>query len=232
MGSLPLAVTRGIMLTVPEAVMMYAILIVLAVFIYGKKKLWLFVFLSLLIIVCSCFLADHYQLYSRKQFIVYDIKKSRMYDFTEGGKSILVGDLAALKDAFFADNLKKSRWMSKTKGLFEFQYPLPGSKRQSFSHDGIFYKRGSFMEYCGKRFMILDRPLKGIRKKMNVDYLIISGNPKLKLEEVVMQIGAGEIIFDPTNSITRVKAWTKEAHFLGIKTYSVSVSGAFCRDIN
>jgi hypothetical protein len=35
------------------------------------------------------------------------------------------------------------------------------------------------------------------------------------------------VILDASNPLWKVKAWIKEAHGLGVRCYSVSVSGAF-----
>jgi hypothetical protein len=60
-----------------------------------------------------------------------------------------------------------------------------------------------------------------------VDYLIISGNPRLDLEGIVKQFKPGIVIFDASVSPWNVKKWIKEAHWLGLHCYSVSISGAF-----
>jgi competence protein ComEC len=228
MGALPFSVSRGIVLTIPESLMMYGILITLGLFISGKKKIWLFAAFIPAILLSGSFLVDHYHQYSRKEFVVYDVKKSGLYDFTAGGKSILAGDLSVVKDPFFADILKKSRWISRTKGLFDFQYPDHDLSTKPFAHDGIFYKRGRFLQFYNKRIMIIDHPLpKGVRQRIKVSYLVISGNPRVKLKELLRHIRTDEIIFDPSNSLSKIKSWTKEAHGLGVRCFSVTESGAF-----
>jgi competence protein ComEC len=74
----------------------------------------------------------------------------------------------------------------------------------------------------------VDQKIKGNSNRVSgVDYLIISGNPRLDLEGIVKQFKPGIVIFDASNSPWNVKKWKKEAHWLGVHCYSVSISGAF-----
>ncbi len=227
MGSLPFSVTRGIVITFPESLVLYMILITGAVFISGKKKKWLFVSISLMILLSGSFLKERFVQASKSVFTVYDVRGTGLYDFMAGGKSILVGGIQALKDPFFHETLVKYRWNTKVSGLFEFQHPLPYSCERSFHCDG-FYKKGNYIGFRGKRIAIIEKsvPEKVIRK-MAVDYLIISGSPKVKLRDLMKHFSPGLVILDASNPSWKVKAWMMEAHGLGIRCYSVSVSGAF-----
>jgi len=62
---------------------------------------------------------------------------------------------------------------------------------------------------------------------MNVDYLIVSGSPKVKLRDIMKHLRPGLVILDASNPPWKVKAWIKEANGLGVRCYSVSLSGAF-----
>ena len=228
MGALPFSVTRGIVITFPESILLYLILITGAVFISGKKKMWLFVSLSLMILLSGSFLRERFVRVSGSTFTVYDARGTGLYDFTAGGKSILVGGLSALKDPFFQETMVKSRWNTKVSGLFEFQHPLSSSGNRSFHYGGFFYKKGNYIGFRGKRIVILEKPIpeKAVLK-MEVDYLILSGSPKVKLRDLMKHFSLGLVILDASNPPWKVKTWMKEAHGLGVRCYSVSVSGAF-----
>jgi competence protein ComEC len=228
MAALPFSVSRGIAITFPEAVVLYLIMITTGVFFSGKKKMWLFVSLSLIILLSFGFLKERFRQVSESAFTVYDSRGRCLSDFTTGGKSILVGDLSVLKDTFFMETMKKRRWDTKVKALFEFQHPLPSSGKRSFAHGGYFIKRGSWIGFLGKRIVILDKPVSAkVMQKINVDYLIISGSPKVRLKDLMRHFRPGMVILDASNPPWKVKAWMKEAHWLGVRCHSVSVSGAF-----
>jgi competence protein ComEC len=228
MGALPFSVTRGIVITFPESIVLYLILITAAVYFSGKKKMWLFVSLSLMILLTGSFLLERFRQVSVSTFTVYDARGTGLYDFTAGGKSIIVGGLSALKDPFFRETMMKSRWNMKVNGLFEFQHPLPSCHKRSFHYGGFFLRKGNYIGFQGKRIAILDKaiPEKG-NLKLSVDYLIISGSPKIKMEDVMKHFFPGLVILDSSIPPWKVRTWMKEAHGLGVRCYSVSVSGAF-----
>ena len=87
---------------------------------------------------------------------------------------------------------------------------------------------GSYIGFRGKRIVILNKPIpEKVVRKMAVDYLIISGSPKVKLRDLMKHFSPGLVILDSSNPPWKVKVWMMEAHGLGIRCYSVSVSGAF-----
>jgi competence protein ComEC len=228
MGALPFSVSRGIVITFPESAVLYLILITGAVFISGKKKMWLFISLSLMILLSGNFLREQFGQVSRSTFTVYDTRGSGLFDFTTGGKSILVGKLSALKDPYFHETMTKSRWNMKVSGLFEIQHPIPSSCNRSFHYGGLFFKNGNYIGFQGKRIAIVEKSISDyVNLKIKVDYLIISGSPKIRMKELMKHFSPGLVIFDDSNPMWKVNAWIKEAHGLGVKCYSVSVSGAF-----
>ena len=227
-GALPFSVTRGIVITFPQSVVLYLVIITGTVFFSSKKKMWLFVSLSLMIMLSGSFLRERYWQMTMHKFKVYDIRGKGLCDFITGGKSILVGSLSALKDPFFRDAFMRSRWNDKVTGLFGFQSPLPSQDNRPFHYGGSFYKEGNFINFGNKRIVIVNNKIPGCTNiKLNVDYLIITGNLKCSLKDITKHFKPGLIIFDASNSQRKVKEWMKEAHVSGLPCYSVSVSGAF-----
>ena len=64
-------------------------------------------------------------------------------------------------------------------------------------------------------------------RPMNVDYLLISNNPKLKLKKLLELFNCKQLIFDSSNSEYKIAAWKKECLALNQPFYAVSESGAF-----
>jgi competence protein ComEC len=227
MGSLPFSVTRGLAVTFPEALLLYSILVAVAVFISGKKKLWFFVSLSLMILLTGSMVLKRYRQAAACTFTVYDTRGTGLYDFTAGGKSILVGGLPASKDPFFLETMTKFRMNNGVTGLFEFQHPLPSLPDKTFHYPG-FYRQGGCIGFQGKRIVILNKPLsRRYTGRMKVDYLVVSGGPWTTLKDMISHFLPGTVILDSSNPPWKVKAWLKEAHGLGVRCHAVSVAGAF-----
>jgi competence protein ComEC len=228
MGALPFSVFRGIVISVPEFIVLFSVLISGVAFFSSKKKKWLFVSLSLMILLSGNFLWERYRQVSVSKFTVYDVRGQGLCDFITGGKSILVGGLSALKEPFFLDAFRKSRWNEKVTGLFGFQYPLPLCHNKPFHYGNLFYKKGNFIGFGGKRIVILDQKIRdNSNLVLGVDYLIVSGNPGSDLKDILRHFKPGIVILDASNAPWKVKKWIKEAHWLGVHCYSVSASGAF-----
>ncbi len=228
MGALPFSVSRGIVINIPEFIVFYLVLISGAAFFSLKKMKWLFVTLSLMILLSGNFLWKKYRQASVSKFTVYDVRGQGLCDFITGGKSILVGGLSALKEPFFLDTFRKYHWNEKVTGLFEFQLPLPLCYNKPFHYGDLFFKKGNFIGFGGKRIVIIDQKSKDNSELvLGVDYLIISGNPKSDLKDILKHFRPGIVILDASNALWKVKEWMKEAHWLGVHCYSVSVSGAF-----
>jgi hypothetical protein len=181
-----------------------------------------------MILLSISFLQERANQVSKSTLTVYDARGCGLYDFTSGGKSILVGMLSALKDPFFMETMMKSRWNGKVNGLYEFQFPLLSPVSKAFHHENIFFRKGNYITFRGKRIVIVNKPVSGkVVLKLDVDYLIVSGNPRVRLKELMTHFKTGKVILDASNPPWSIKAWMKEAHWLGLQCYSVSVSGAF-----
>jgi competence protein ComEC len=228
MGALPFSVLRGVVIGIPEFIVFYLVLISCVAFFSSKNKKWFFVSLSLMILLSGNFLRNTFMQASVSKITVYDVRGQVLCDFIAGGKSILVGGLSALKEPFFLDTYRKYHWNEKVSGLFEFQFPLPSSYDKPFHYGNLFYKKGNFIAFGGKKIVVVDQKIgDNSNLILCVDYLIISGNPRSDLKDLVRHFRPGIVILDASNTPWNVKKWMKEAHWLGVHCYAVSISGAF-----
>jgi competence protein ComEC len=64
-------------------------------------------------------------------------------------------------------------------------------------------------------------------QKMNLDYIIISKNPRLDLADLAKVFDCKQYIFDASNSSWKIEQWKKECEELHLHFHSVSEQGAF-----
>ena len=227
MASFPYAVSRGIVFTLTESIILELIIVTAIVFMFRKRKMWLFISLGFMILLSVGILKERIARSSVSSITVYDIRGKGLVDFVTGGKSILVGDMRAMNDPFFLDAFTKSRWNEKVDGLFEIQFPLGSYTGKPF-HYGSFYKRGNIISFQGKRIgFVTEAVPKGTFAKLRVDYLIISGSPKSSLKEILGHFSTRMVIIDGSNAAWWVKGWKEEAGKLGVRWWDVEGSGAF-----
>jgi competence protein ComEC len=63
--------------------------------------------------------------------------------------------------------------------------------------------------------------------KVNLDYIIISKNPRLSLADLASVFHCKTYIFDASNSSWKIEQWKKECEELHLHFHSVSEQGAF-----
>ena len=228
LGSLPGAVTHGIFLDLFELGCIYGMLIMICFYIGLKHKKWLIIFFSILISLQGSLLLKKGIRYNDKRFFVYSLRNSALYDCIFRGSSILIGDIRNLENPFFADNLNKSWGGMETASKYQLLF-LPGIKNDhSFMDPGIFFKKGNYFQFHHKRIGILHQAIpSGKIQQLKLDYLIISGNPKIKMCDVSRIYSVKGIIIDNSNYPWNVKEWLKEAEKMRLTCYSVPGSGSF-----
>jgi hypothetical protein len=110
---------------------------------------------------------------------------------------------------------------------------LSGSSESTgFSCYGCFYKRDGFIRFFDKRIYILNRKLpKTVSRKFYLDYLIITGNPAVTIDQIQKIFEVKEIIVDPSNSRWRSDTWKKEGAVNGANVNVVNEKGARVIDL-
>ncbi len=232
-GSLPGSVTHGIFIEIQEMACIYGMLIMFCLFICLKRKRWLFLFFSLLMFLQGSFLLKKISRYNVKQFFVYNVRNSTLYDCIGRGSSILIGDIGSLENPLFADNLKKGWGALEATSKYQLLF-LPGIRNdRPFKDPGIFFKKGSFFQFYHKRIGILHKkiPQGTMQKlKLELDWLIICGNPKIQLSDISRIYSVKAIIIDNSNYPWKVREWMKEAGEMKLTCYSVPGAGSFVAD--
>jgi hypothetical protein len=113
------------------------------------------------------------------------------------------------------------------------QAPVMAS--DSMRTNAVFIQHDAIQFYT-KRIIILkeDRKIKELHqqgKSMAVDYVIVSGNVNIRMEEVMAVYRPGCIVFDSSNSFYRLEKWKKECRILQQPCYSVADSGAYIAEL-
>ena len=74
---------------------------------------------------------------------------------------------------------------------------------------------------------VIDERYNTINKPIQLDYLVISKSPRIKLNKLRQQIKAKTYIFDTSNSNWDEKNWKEECKSLTLDCYFVSENKAF-----
>jgi competence protein ComEC len=227
-GSLPGAVMDGIFLGVREMILVYAIIICTVIFLKIRKSTWMFVLVILLIFLQGSWIWERCRRMHDHHFFVYNIKKIGLYDFVTSGKSIMTGDLRCLDDPFISENLRKSRNVSGTRMMYRIRNS-PGIRQdRHFACEDNFFMKGRFFQFWGKRIGIIQQKIPhGDFHAIRLDWLIISGNPKLRLSDICRVFTFKVLIIDGSNPMWKARDWLKEASEMKLDCRSVALQGTF-----
>jgi competence protein ComEC len=95
------------------------------------------------------------------------------------------------------------------------------------------FNSGMFYLFINKKILIADRTIifDSIARKIDLDLLIISKNPKLDIAHLVKTFNCKQIVFDASNPPWKIEKWKKECKTLNVKFYSIPDTGAFIYNI-
>lgn len=224
---LPFALLKNISIGVIETILIYVIIVFLLQYFHFKKiKILMVTFILLIVFLFLQIIEQQKELHQQK-IIVYNVPKVTAIDFIDGKQNYFFADsLFALDENALLFNVKHNWWQSGIdKTLFV-------TNEKVYSHS--FKNTGKFLCFYNKLLFIADNnfsPNDRISKSLKIDFLIVSKNPKLKMKELIELFHPREIIFDSSNSISKVNKWKKECVELNCNYYSVIDSGAFEIDI-
>jgi len=155
----------------------------------------------------------------QQKLIVYNIPRHRSIDFIKGQQYFFVGDAEVSGDAMLQHfHLRPSR----------ISLHLSGREGPP-----LFTKVDNGMYFINDRkILVIDR---GVifhsGQKINVDIIIISGNPKLSIPQLASVFNCGQFVFDSSNNLWKIAKWKKDCEQLHLPCYSVPDQGAFVFDL-
>ncbi|MCD4665831.1 MAG: competence protein ComEC family protein [Bacteroidales bacterium] len=220
---LPFSTIQGIYINFFEMVLIFGLLISLIILLLQRRKLIIYYSIVCFAILMLSFTFGKFQNLNRQSIVVYNINKSSSLDFIDGKQCYLLADSLLLKDKNKqAYHIQNNRWQSGVDQDKIFDI------RNDQIADGHLLKRNNFIQFFDKRLLIIDPLFKfyPFNKKIKVDYIVISQNPKIKISDLKGCIDFSQVIFDSSNSGWRIKKWSKECQESGTNFYDVKQMGA------
>jgi competence protein ComEC len=87
--------------------------------------------------------------------------------------------------------------------------------------------------FCGKRLAIISDEInfEALSEKIVVDVLLITGNPKVNINDLAQVFHPQMIVMDASNSMWKIAKWQKACETLLLPHYSIPEKGAFIFNI-
>jgi competence protein ComEC len=147
--------------------------------------------------------------------IVYNIPGHSAIDFIEGRKYFFVGDSLMKIDGFLKSfHLQPSRTL----------YRISETERLSC----LMTEENTF-QFGSKSILLIDKSFRFQKgnSKINIDIIVISGNPSIKPKIFLENFHAEKIIIDNSNNWWRINSWEEACRNAGVDCHRTDAGGAF-----
>ncbi len=219
-NSIPFSLWDNISLNYPETIILYGIVCGFLYWLIKKEKI-AFKFALACTLVLSCMISFYrWQVSNQKKIIVYNVPSHTAIDFVSENKYQFIGDEEMQTD-----------------GVLRNFHLKPGriSMRVDHNADSInsLYRNNHFLKFFDKTILLIDSAISYTvpQQKMNIDYIIISKNPKLFIPKLAAVFNVGVYIFDASNPMWKIEKWKKDCEELHLRFHSVPEQGAFVKDL-
>jgi competence protein ComEC len=227
--SLPYAVTHNLSVNTFETIVLYIAIAFVIAFIFNRRNhmlRWAAVASILFFISLG---VGKYDAIVQRGIVVYNVKKSTVIDLVNGRNHFLITDSLTDDSSVSVKTHVKNNWIR-----MRLNDPVHIS-RQSMTdssciyENGSVYIKGNIIQFYDKRLgFVDDRNFRyATDAPIAVDYLVISGNIKADIEELLESYQPKMIIFDSSNSLKKTEKWSEECEALNVPYYAVLKSGAF-----
>ncbi len=241
--ALPYSTARGIYLTAPETILVFVLLLFFfAYWIRGCRKSFL-TSLVVLVVLVSSFTQRSIRNSMQRTFVVYSINQATAIDFIVGKTAYMLACDQVLHDpgltAFHTDGNRLQ------KGVFRnHQIISLNDSVTRFSAHG-FLRNRHFLAFNGFTLMLIDG--EGFQKQsgasgfvdtsekmpghlsfpFEVDYLLITQNPRLEMELVFRAFKPSMVILDASNSRWNANRMEEACLEAGVRVWNVRSRGAY-----
>ena len=214
-NDIPFALWKDVSISVTGTILLYVIFICFIYWLINKNLQAFKTGIALTLIFTTMISFNKWNQYRQKKLIVYNVPRQSAIDFIHRGNYLYFGDTVVSANPQLTNfHLRPARI-----SLFSNK---PGYNQLSAD-------TYPFYQFYDKRILLIDTDIKylPLSQKINVDYLVISKNPKIKIEELSRTFNSKLIIFDASNPVWKIEQWKKECEDLHLPFHQVSEQGAF-----
>lgn len=215
-NQLPFLLWNNVSISVWETILLYLIFIAFLTWIFNRDSMAFRLGLAFTLIFSASIFFDKWNSSRQKTIIVYNVPMHSAIDFIDGHRGYLLADSGFLNDPL----LQKYN-------IYPARISLNATNSQSLIN--AVFVSNNFYQFYNKKILLVDtaNSYNSPAKKINLDYVVISKNPKIKIREIAQAFDCNQYIFDASNSLWKIEQWKKECEELHLQFHSVSEQGAF-----
>lgn len=209
---LPFAATSNIHFTFLACILSYAFIACFSLALIHRKKELLFLSLCFALIGFASISLEKYNSKQEKSLLIYNVPQHSAIELKHGL------NLFTLFDTKLYANQGKINYHIQAQQTSYMYHQMQQIERTSDFN---------FFLFANKAFLILNENFKIPQENINIDYLIVSQQNKLYLQDLHQKVKAKKIIFDSSNNPNQYYYWKKDCESLNLDCYFVSDSFAY-----
>lgn len=227
---LPGSTLNGLILTFSAVLMIYLLMISLIKAIIYQSKTWITVSLCCLLMLSIMYTRRQFQIQQQSKLTIYAINNQSAIEINKQKNNVLFADSSLILDEDKINYRIQNNWWYS--GIKECELVPINTKIYANDRLGI-YKHDELVLTQNKLILIINKNNWRYYNslKLQPDYILISGNPKISLVKIFEKFKPSLIIIDASNSYYQEKIWAKEAEELDIPCHFVRLEGALVRNI-
>jgi competence protein ComEC len=215
-NELPYSVADGITATFISTVVLYCFVFCITFWLMKKSKTAFG--LSLFLLLTFLFLSAYtkWNNLHQQKLIVYNVPQQKAIDFVNGNSYKFIGDSILMRDGMLQNfHIKPGR--------------IAMQLKKNVNNLDALSEKDHFFQFHDKKILVLDSSFvfNPLQEKINIDFVIISKNPKLFINQVSATFNCGVYIFDASNPLWKINKWKKDCEELHLRSHSVPEQGAF-----
>jgi competence protein ComEC len=218
-NSFPFALWNDVSISVSQTILLYGVLITLIFWLFKKNKFALKLALVGILSFSFITLYQTWKSSDQRKMIVYNVPGHSAVDFLNGRSHYLAADSSLAEDKLLTSyNLKPSRVL--------FKANRKGAIAQALLHEDKFY------HFYNKKILIVEPGVSylPLSEKIALDYIIITKNAHITIDDLAQTFDCKTFIFDGSNSLWKIDQLKKECEELHLHFHSVPEQGAFVTD--
>jgi competence protein ComEC len=220
MQTIPFSLWNNLNINIIQVILLYAAIAGFSMWLFFKNKASFKIALTALLCFVMIRSFSFWQSSQQKQMIVYNVPQHQAVDFINRRNFLFKGDSILSDDGFLQNfHLKPSRIIHRVSSADSVSF---------LSHGNNIFQFGR------KKILIIDQTISFAPSliKINVDVIMISKNPNIKISNLNTVFNCGEFVFDASNAQWKINKWKQECEQLHVSGYAVVDKGAFVMNVD
>ncbi len=219
MNRLPFAVWENISISSVQTWLLFIAICFTIAWLIRVKHQWLLIGLSAWLLLTMLLTLDKISHKKQLSLVVYNLAKVKAIDIFCGNRAFFFGDKPKeIKRYTMETQINPARLLNRVDKIEKLKFASTQS--------------GTILSAGNRKICLIDSTtmipkIKSGIKKIKVDYIIVSHNPKMMLSDLASVFEFKHIIIDGSNSRWRINRWKEEAVLNKLNLFIVTENGAF-----